>query len=308
MGSSGGGSSSGMVDFPVYMKNWHTSALGIIAVDPDTGALSGGLDITLIDAMNQALDGASPYAGFIGVSANDAMLGAGKVITDFTAPYITLAAYSALDIATLIDSFRNTNPVSAIALNIPALIDAITQAESDLLDSDINQTTLPAFQSGMRDINAIMGSAFVVGESIIRAQKAKALAKSDATLRFEGLKLQIDTTVKAEELNLRAAVAHGELRKAIVTMVGDFAKLYAVMRTELDNNNLEIVAKDRLWDLKTFQYGGNFLGSIAGSAVSTDKGDQGSKAMAIASTAIGVAAAGASIYSNIATGIASSAA
>jgi hypothetical protein len=94
-------------------------------------------------------------------------------------------------------------------------------------------------------------------------------------------------------------VAHAEVQRTITAIVGDYAKLYTTIRVDLDNNNLEIAAKDALWDVKVFQYGGNFLGSIAGSAVSTDSGNQGSKAMAIASTVIGGAAAIASIYSSI---------
>lgn len=328
MGSSGGGSSSGMVDFPGYMKDWHTSALGgatgtttttsVSVTDPDTGVTTvtdttsttyeGGPDITLTQAMNEVLDGPSPYAGFVGVSADSVMLGTGKHITDFTAPYALLSSYATLNIQDLIAAIRVTNPITVLANNIPDLVIAVVNAESALLDSDINQTTLPQFQNGMRDINAIMGSAFVVGESIIWSQKAKALAKTDATLRYDSLKLQIDTTVKAEDYNLRIAVAQSEVQRAILTMAGDFAKLYAVMRTELDNNNLEIVAKDKLWDVKVFQYGGNFLGSIAGSAVSTDGGTQGNKAAAIASTVIGIGAAGASLYSSMSAATAGSSA
>jgi hypothetical protein len=299
MGSSGGGGSSGKVDYPDYMKNWHRPAI-CSSWDID-GVPTELLSVSLTGAMNEALDGPSPYAGFVGIDAEDVMLGSGKVITDFTAPYDILATYSALVLVDLITLYRATNPVSALATSVDAMIDAIVVAEGALLDSDINQNTLPQFQAGLRDVNAVMASAFVVGEGIIWAQKAKALAKADAVLRFDGYKTQIDLTLHAEELTLRQAVAHAEVQRTITALAGDYAKLYTTMRVDLDNNNLEILAKDALWDVKVFQYGGNFLGSIAGSAVSTDAGNQSSKAAAIASTVIGGAAAIASIYSSLAS-------
>ena len=51
-------------------------------------------------------------------------------------------------------------------------------------------------------------------------------------------------------------------------------------------------AKDALWDLKCFQYGGNFLGSISGSAVSTDDGGGRRTAGGILGGAIGGASMG----------------
>jgi hypothetical protein len=265
MGSSGGGSTSGRTDYPEYMKAWHESALG-----------SGSLDLTLTQTMNSALDGVSPYAGVEFLSANDLMLGSGKHILDFNPAVTQLSAFASIDILGLINSFNSSSVLNTVPSESKDLVDNVTKSNSQLLISAIEREKINKFHSKMRDINAVMSSSFVIGESILRAQRSKALIEDfgDSKLRLEGLKTKIDLVGDTSLNSLRVAIATSELRKDISELSSNFSKLYAVARIELDNNNIEIAAKDKLWDLQVFQYGGTFLGSIHSVAIHTDPGDQ----------------------------------
>jgi len=280
MGSSGGGSASGRVDYPEYMKTFHGVALDNSGVDT--------ISVSLADAMNYALDGSSPYSSAVTLSAGDVLLGTGNAITDFGAPFDALAAYTGLNFDTLFTTYTNNALLSAFVSSKTTRIAALISAESALLDDDINTSTLPQFKAGLRDIGAVMSSAFVIGEANIWSGKAKALAKTDAIIRWEAEKVHAELVVKLDDFAARTAINYIEVKKGIAAMSADFAKLYATMHSELLDFDLENEAKDKLWDLKVFQYGGNFLGSIAGSAVATDKGD--AKAQRLAGTMSGTMA------------------
>jgi len=289
---SGGGSASGRVDYPEYMKTFHGLALD--------NAGSDIINVSLTDAMNYALDGASPYASVVTLGAGDVLLGTGNSITDFAAPFDLLASFTALNFDTLFATYTNSALLAAFIASKSTRIAAIVSAESALLDDDINTTTLPQFKAGLRDIGAVMSSAFAIGEANIWSGKAKALAKTDAIIRWEAEKVHADLVMKIDDFALRATLSCVEVKKSIASLSADFGKLYATMHSELLDFDLENAAKDKLWDVKVFQYGGNFLGSIAGSAVSTDKGDSGKAKLAgTASGVIGGGAAGAYMGSQI---------
>jgi len=279
MGSSGGGGGSGRVDYPDYMKDWHTEFLGDI--------VSIGADLSLTEAMNAAMSGVSPYSSFVGVNVNDSFLGTGKVITDFGSPFTYLTTYAGIDFDTALEGYRNADK-SGVGVFLDGSIEKITDlvnAESAVLDADLDLLVLPKFRAGFRNANAVLGSAFVIGEAIIRAQKSRDLTKSAAILNAEAYKINADLALRNEQIILDFATKKILSKRDIAATAMDFAKIYTVARTETDDANIEMAAKDRLWDLKVFQYGGNFLGSISGSAVSTDSG-KGSKVASVASATI----------------------
>lgn len=288
----GGGAASGAVDYPEYMRRFHGNALN----DSD-GIGSGGttLDISLADAMNTALNGVSPYAGFVTVDVDDAMLGAGKVITDFTAPFNYMASLGELNFSTIFTAAKTNSGLSDYIAAKEARLIALFDAESALLDDELEVTTLPNFKAGMRDINAVMSSAFVLGTSNIYAQKTKALAKNDAIFRWEAEKLQAELVLRNDEFALRLTLAQFEIQKTVAAVALEFARNYISGRAQGDDFKLETASKDALWDLKVFQYGGNFLGSIAGSAVSVDHGYSSGQKLGMAA-ATGLAGAGIGAY------------
>jgi len=66
-----------------------------------------------------------------------------------------------------------------------AQISAATTAYGNRLDDRITSEVLPRFQAGMRDINAVQSSAFVIGRAIIEGMADRDVANFDADLTYK---------------------------------------------------------------------------------------------------------------------------
>jgi len=66
-----------------------------------------------------------------------------------------------------------------------AYVAASTNAFGNVLDDQITSEVLPRFQAGMSDINAVMSTAFVIGQSVIEGMRDRDVAKFQADLRYK---------------------------------------------------------------------------------------------------------------------------
>ncbi len=127
MGSSGGGgSTSGMTDFPEYMKAFHGSMLN------HNGA--SGLIVSVSDAFNFAAGGNSPYYNYItnGEPVAQAFMGEGKTINSYAKIFELLKEFQDLNFETVRASYnRNTT------------VEELTNAVSLALDDDIHTNHPP---------------------------------------------------------------------------------------------------------------------------------------------------------------------
>ena len=388
-GSSGGGSSSGRVAYPTYMETWHATWLANVATavttaqatspfasaaayNPATPITAMGTAITALDtAINAFETKADAYAPAANLAIIDGAVAAFEVKAD---AYPALAATPIAAIGTAITAFNTvvdalayaTDWAAAMAaaeVQVDSMIDdtyinADVAAFADIIDDQILNRVLPSFQGGMRDINAVMSSAFVVGESLIYAFRNRDVAKYNSELRMrlnmqrneliargasemvesllqrvmferdvaaltvEHKKMEIITFERAVEnekvvavLDIQAAgVALTTLEKVIgfEAQLADFEKVLAfysiekqriaiVALKEQADTDITLDEADALWDLNTFSYGNNVLGSIAGGTSATPGATGGSKPNAVSSV-IGGAMAGASIGTAITPG------
>ncbi len=176
-------------------------------------------------------------------------------------------------------------------------VDDMVDAFSDKLDENINNTVLPRFQAGMRDINAVQSSAFVVGEAVIWANRDTALAAFDAEARLRqehdiGLRA-IGAIHTAYDLELNAAKTMLEYKKASSHLQVDTGRLDIVANKEYKDGMIEMKEGDSRWPYEVLTYGGNLMSSIGGGSVQT-MGRKSAAASAIGGGISG-AAAGASI-------------
>lgn len=118
-------------------------------------------------------------------------------------------------------------------------IEAATIAHAATLDDQILTEILPRFEAGMRDINAVQSSAFVIGRAIIEAFRNRDVAKFDADLSYKAF-LQRDNLLgqahmQIDKLNSDNASEHNKLRsqaylerqKILAAEVSDGNKLRA---------------------------------------------------------------------------------
>jgi len=272
MGSSGGGgSTSGMTDYPEYMKSFHGAMLNHNGSD--------GLLVSVTDAFNYAVGGNSPYYAYITNSENisQAFMGSDKTIASYNRIFEMLEDYQSCDFNALIATY-----------SISTDIDTLMASVSTVLDDDIITTVLPRFKANMRSIGAVMSSAYAVGEAHIWDSKIKAMAKE--RLNIEGIMLQ------NRELALKTTLAFIDNKKAFIQTTTDIVKYYYALKTDLDDHYSSMHAKDLKWDLDLFQYVNNTLSSISGAALAQGNPDKSpSKVASAIGGALSGAAAGAMV-------------
>lgn len=266
-GGGGGGGSSGAVDFPAYMKTVHGEWLDNTGAD----TIEANQSVT---ALIKAGIGASPYTGETAYNPD----------TSITAFITRIDNYEtlidALDETTLWNSYI-TNAINATTETV---IDTSVAAHAAILSDRLTTEILPRFQTGMRDINAVISSSFVLGQAIIEGFNERSVADYDGKLRVtlltEALKDQITL------LNLKL-----QYNDAVAKTVVEANRIKVVMKKEQTDEQLEIDSNDYKWELELYQYGANILSSISGSAISTQKSP--SKGMSSLGGALSGAAAGA---------------
>ena len=238
-GSGGGGGTSGQVDFPAYMKTVHNDWLD------NTG--SDTMSSSVTDAMNAAY-GASPFAG---MNAYDPATEVSNIL-GATVDLDTLVA--------LLSSGTGLDTITASVLDDARIIADVNAFAADL-DAQILTVVVPRFESGMRDINAVHSSAFVIGEAIIQDGRNRDVAKYDAELRD---RLFSDTALKVIGMKF-------EFTRSVAQLVIEANRLSLVAGKEEVDANLKIDEADAKWDMEVFQYGSNVLASIHGGTAVTSK-------------------------------------
>jgi hypothetical protein len=249
-GSGSSGGSSGTIDYPAYMKTIHGLLLD-----------GGGADTpssSVVDCINTAL-ATSPYTGLTAYDPD----------TDITAQETAISAFSALAVAlsyhTDFDAMAAAAVAEIDAVVLPSsYVTAKAAAYATDLDTAINTATYARFQAGMRDIGAVMTSAFTIGAANIEAEKTRQVAKFTADLNFQvdreraamiGSSVQIMSTMLTSKL---------EFNRVLVALTMEQKRMKIVAKDEEEKRNAEIDVLDAKWDLELFAYASNVLAGIAG--------------------------------------------
>jgi len=282
MGSSGSGGSSGKIKYPAYMEAFHGSMLD----DDGTDTFAN----SVVDAINAAY-GNSPFMSVVAFDPS----------TDITAMVSAITAFD-----TAVDALDNetdwSSAMTAAETAVDSLIDdtyinADINAFSDLLDDERDTKVLPRFKAGMRDINAVMTSAFVIGEGLIEAFGARDVTKYGTELRMKMNLQRTDGVIKSAEVMLTTLMSIIGYERDLAHYTVEVRRLSIAAGKEQDDRDLWIDEQDALWDLALFQYGNNALASIAGAAATTKD-----KQISQAQSAVGGAISGAVVGNMIAPG------
>lgn len=260
----GGGGGSGAVSYPGYMETIHNDWLDNTGVDTITDSIT--------DVMNAAL-GNSPWATQTAYDPD----------TDITA---LLAAVDELqDLVTLLSTGTTLDTLISDVLDPTRVDDVVNEYAADL-DARMLAEIFPRFNAGMRDINAVVSSAFVIGRALIEENQDRQVAKFSADLH---LKSGLDDAIKVIGLKL-------DYQKAASQMLAEAYRIKIVAKKEETDVNIKIDEQDGLWDLEVFQYGANLLAGIGGG---TAQAKQPSMAQSMIGGGMSGAAAGAMVGSAV---------
>lgn len=294
--SGGGGSTSGTVDYPSYMKMLHANMLSG-TIDPVAGPIIEHFDAghCLLNTIEEA-QLTSPYTGEDAYDPD----------ADIALFIAALATYSSAvsAVSTTWSDYITDAITGADEAIDETSLDAATTAHGDILDDRLTADVLPRFQTGMRDINAVISSSFVVGEAILEAFNTREVADFDAKLRVQsyGQRIQLISQGVRDGISLQQLkLAYSESVSRLTT---ENYRIKVVMKKEELDEHLDVLYKDYTWGIELYQFGANALGSIAGSSVSAgQKGPskfQSALGGAMSGAATGAAMSGGNPYATAA--------
>jgi hypothetical protein len=206
---------------------------------------------------------------------NTAFFGLGFALADFPSLYDMYGKFLAgLDIEVLYDQiFEDT--VGGPQVN------ALVSAEAALMDDDLVSTALPRFQVGMRDINSVISSSYLVGKAMLEDARVKALSKFSAELKYRLIPVATERWSK-----------HLEWNKAVVGVYAEMIKLFLSAQMDIETHNQEVAVKHALWPFTVLEYERAAIGALQ-AATTTTKSPAGSSQIARSiSGALGGAAMG----------------
>lgn len=230
--SGGGGGGSGAVSYPAYLEGVHSDWLDNSGADTITQSVT--------DTMNTAF-GASPWAAATAYNPDADIVNMIAAPNNLQTLVTLLSAGTGLDtlISQILDESRITNSVNAF---------------SNDLDDRLASEILPRFEAGMRNINAVVSSAFVIGRALIEEGQNRQVARYAADIR---LKAFGDDAIKVIGMKM-------EYQKNVSQMLAEAYRIKIVAKKEERDANIKIDESDALWDLEVFQYGANLMAAIGG--------------------------------------------
>ena len=179
-GSSGGGGSSGAVDYPEYLKAYHKTYLGGKVFE--------------LGAMAIAAADNNPYVTAQAFNPSTALLAIAQE---------ALWLKQAVQLLGDDDASKWVSIFQVVAENVDTTVEELdlmgfdpsaeVQAYDAQLTAILNSTTLPKYRAEMRSIGALQSSAFAIGESLLLANKDREVAKfaAEANLRMYDVKLRV---------------------------------------------------------------------------------------------------------------------
>ena len=282
--SGGGGGGSGAVSWPAYMQDSHYEALS------DSGADS--LSASITDKLNAAL-GASPYAGELAFDPSDSIDELFLYLTSFNS---TIGAWNS---TTKWQAAITSAYAKLTSIFSESDIARIVSDHTDIVMAELEDTVLPTYRIGMRDLNMVNSSSYAIGEAMILNRTVKEINKTGADLRAYNLKAKWGGTIQGANKILDMDIMQMAWRDSWHKLMYEAERLTIVSSKEFVDKQLEIDVLDGRWDLDTFQYYWNGLASISGGTSATTAGSRPSQAQSSIGGALSGAAAGAMVGSAV---------
>jgi hypothetical protein len=270
----GGGGSSGAVSHAAYLETVHADWLNSSGSDIVTSSVT--------DAINAALT-TSPWTGQAAYDPDTDIAAYMAVVGAFAA---TLAGLS--DTADWNALYTQAN-TTIDALDTVA-IDADIVAFGNVMDDQLTAVTLPRFRRGMQDINAVVSSAFVIGEAVIEGFRNRDVAKYATGLRAASAVERPKYLLSGTEQMLRMMTNRLGLEDGYTKVYIEAMRIKIVAKKEEDDKNMTIDEQDALWDLEAFQYGANIMAAIQGGTASNKIKEPSAMSSAIGGALSGAAA------------------
>ena len=232
--------------------------------------------IVLLDEVTAARIAAtpnSPYADYdpMETEIEAALYGAGYIISDFPSLYDMFGKFMAgLDVDALFDQIFADSTSGAIISNL-------ISEHAGTLSDDLENDALPRFVTGLRDINSVMSSTFVVGKAMMETQREKEVSKFAAQTKYNMIPVAVDRWKKHLDWNEDVIKRYLEVMKQAVNT-----------QTEVRDHDMSVAAADTLWPLSLLiNYEAKAVGAISNAVTETESIPVWKEIVGAAGTVIG---------------------
>lgn len=340
--SGGGGSTSGAIDFPEHMKDVHMNWLGVNSGTGLNVPITAGNSLN--DLINNALDN-NPYASAT-LSTPDASVNAIK--NEITALKNSIGNIDAktdwkgfldhadsalresnvlknIDVTTILENARvnaNLTTEQAVSAALATINSSVIKDARKAFENRSDRTRIRSinrFSGGMLDINAVNGSAFILGMALIEAQHIESVNEFDTNLSTEmytrGLQVfaqtfnsELSARIQSELENKRynasiisqsiqsmtsTMLKRIDFEQAVLSILYETERFNVVATQEYETSDIDIDVKYANWGFDNYIKASNVLASISGaSAVLPEKPNRVSSALG---GALGGASAGSAL-------------
>jgi len=217
----------------------------------------------------------SPYEDFEKVDVDDIFLQSGFTLQSFPALFDMFGKHMAgFDIETLFDDAFDKTVNSS---NVSDLV----ISKSDMLDEEVSDKIYPKFSVGMRDLDAVESSSFVIGKSLIEQNKIGKISKFESEVKYNLLPNVID--IYSYELSWQ---------RDIINYYGSIIQTYYNVKLDIEKFNSEKIFNNLFWPLTVSEYERSALGVLTGAGTSTTKTEQDERGNNILGGALSGAAVG----------------
>lgn len=248
-----GGGSSGSVDYPDYMKDFHELWLNQIGAEIRSG--------------RNPFDSSSAFNpnNYINNAFNE--LSSTKNLASeitYSPTYNNIRAY--------VDSYSSYFESEPSAVDEQRMIDSYAEIVMDRFNND----RIPQFEAGMRDINAVQSSAFVIGRGFLLEEAERQISEFTAKVKLDYRNAFYNRLVGFLGVYVNAAQVEAsmsqfvlEYRKAMAHMYSDLSRVSIVSEKEYQDARNLIMQDDDKWYYERYNYAGNLLASIGSASVQT---------------------------------------
>ena len=281
-----------MVEYPDYMSQAHRWWIDGVTTNWDTAAIvdTGGMTKAIKDAI-----AANPFTSLTGYDPT----------TDVTSMTSAITAFD-----TLINAIDPDNDYIDFANAAKTQIDTMypvddtyisarAAAHANILDNELDTKVYPRFEAGMRDINAVMTSAFAIGRAIIETDRNDKVDKFISDMEYQADIKRSDLISAATSEMIRLYLQKLEFERVIMAIGIDKARLAIAAQQDYKTEIKALAGDEGRWELECYKYGANLLAGIGGGTTGSVPVD-GNKTARIIGTGLSGASAGAMIGSQIA--------
>lgn len=281
----GGGDSQTTVRYAPYLEQAHGRILDHDGSDEPLYSFIDVFNATLCIQTGLSTSGdapwqVTPYAGYELIDIDEGYFG---ITTDD--PTVTYEIKNFPSLWDMFGKFMGGLDVHDLwgqiyedVIQGPEIENAVS-AQSEMLQDEIDTNVMPRFLAGMRDINAVQSSAFVVGKAIIQDAHVKSINKFASQIRLHALDISHEQWTR-----------HLSWDESVIKVFTEMFKTYYATRLDMDRANLEYQAKDLMWNINLFENARGIIGAMAGAAATASGNEPSQTQKAIGGAMTGAAA------------------